>query len=102
MTPRRQIEAIDLDGPRDELRRQIATSNHTRLPVYAGSLDNIVGILHVRKVLNLATEEIDAREPRGSCASPTSSPWARRCSRSCSNFQEKQSASAWWSTSTAS
>jgi len=33
---------------------QLATSLHTRLPVYRGSLDNIVGVLHLRKVLHLS------------------------------------------------
>ncbi len=58
MTPRSQLEALDLALPAEELRRQIATCNHTRLPVYRGALDNIVGVLHVRKVLNL--DRIDA------------------------------------------
>ena len=53
MTPRSHIEAIDLDAPIDETRRQVATCYHTRLPVFRGQLDEIVGILHVRSVLNL-------------------------------------------------
>jgi len=57
MTPRNQIEAIDIESSPDEIRRQIATSNHTRLPVYRGRLDDIVGIVHVRKVLNLSEGE---------------------------------------------
>jgi len=57
MTPRNQIEAIDIESTPDEIRRQIATSNHTRLPVYRGRLDDIVGIVHVRKVLNLSEGE---------------------------------------------
>ncbi len=57
MTPRNQIEAIDIELSPDQIRRQIATSNHTRLPVYRGRLDDIVGIVHVRKVLNLSEGE---------------------------------------------
>jgi Mg2+/Co2+ transporter CorB len=53
MTPRKQIEAIDIDGPIEEARRQIATSYHTRIPAYRGHLDEIVGIIHVRKLMNL-------------------------------------------------
>lgn len=52
MIPRAQIEAIDLDAPIDSIREELATTNHTRLPVCAGSLDNVIGILHVRKVLH--------------------------------------------------
>jgi Mg2+/Co2+ transporter CorB len=60
MTPRSRLETLDLDQPPDTLRRQIASTNHTRLPVYRGTLDNIVGVLHVRKVLNLDSKHIDA------------------------------------------
>ena len=58
MTPRSQIEVVDIDAAAEELRRQISTSNHTRMPVYRGNLDNIIGVLHVRKVLNLGAEDI--------------------------------------------
>ena len=58
MTPRSQIEAVDIDAPPEELKRQISTSNHTRMPVFRASLDNIIGVLHLRKVLNLGAEDI--------------------------------------------
>jgi Mg2+/Co2+ transporter CorB len=58
MSPRSQIEAVDIDSPPEELKRQISTSNHTRMPVYRGSLDNIIGVLHLRKVLNLGADDI--------------------------------------------
>ena len=57
MTSRSQIEAIDIDAPLDVLRRQLATCYHTRLPVYQGQMDNIIGILHVRRALNLGLEQ---------------------------------------------
>jgi Mg2+/Co2+ transporter CorB len=52
MTTRAQIEAIDIEAPIEEIRESLATTNHTRLPVCAGSLDNVIGTLHVRKVLH--------------------------------------------------
>lgn len=51
MTPRGAMEAIDLQAPLEEIRQQIATSYHTRLPVYDGDPGNIVGILHQRRLL---------------------------------------------------
>ena len=51
MTPRGTVEAIDLQAPLEEIRQQIATSYHTRLPVYDGDPGNIVGILHQRRLL---------------------------------------------------
>lgn len=51
MTPRNQIEAIDLDEPLDTLREQIVTCHHSRLLVYREKIDNVLGILVVRKLL---------------------------------------------------
>jgi len=60
MTPRAQIEAVDLDAPMDLIAEQLATSYHTRLLIYRGELGNIAGILHLRKVLALMREgELD-------------------------------------------
>jgi len=53
MTPRAQIEAIDLDAPPDRVFAQLSTAYHARLPAYRGELGNVVGILHLRKVLGL-------------------------------------------------
>jgi Mg2+/Co2+ transporter CorB len=55
MTPRNQIEAIDIEDDPDRLRQQISTSHHTRLVVHAGSSDNLLGVLHVRRVLHALT-----------------------------------------------
>lgn len=57
MVPRNQIEALDLKAEPEVLREQLATCNHTLLPVYEGALDNIVGILHVRRALNLVQRD---------------------------------------------
>jgi Mg2+/Co2+ transporter CorB len=54
MVPRNRIQGIDLDQDWDEVETQIMASRYTRLPVYRGSLDNIVGMMHLRKALNLA------------------------------------------------
>ncbi len=51
MTPRSQIEALDLTDEPARLVQQLSTSHHTRVPVYDGSPDNVVGILHVRRAL---------------------------------------------------
>ncbi len=52
IVPRSQIEAINLDADDDVIHAQLLTCHHTRLPIYRERMDNIVGIVHVRKVLN--------------------------------------------------
>jgi Mg2+/Co2+ transporter CorB len=60
MTPRAQIEAIDLDAPTESILAQLTTAYHTRLPAYRGELGNLVGILHLRKVMHLVrAQELD-------------------------------------------
>ncbi|MDP1927519.1 MAG: HlyC/CorC family transporter [Thiobacillus sp.] len=55
MTPRNQIEAIDIEDDPERLRQQISTSHHTRLIVQQGSQDTLLGVLHVRRVLHALT-----------------------------------------------
>lgn len=65
MTPRHLIHGIDLTEKPALLRQQIATSYHTRLPVYEGTLDDIVGILHIKQVVALQQSgEVDAEHIR--------------------------------------
>ena len=56
MVPRGKIEGVNLDAEWDEIVGQITGSRYTRLPVFRGSLDNVTGMLHVRRVLNLMRE----------------------------------------------
>ncbi len=52
MTPRNQLEAIDLDAPEEAIREQVVTSHHSRLLVYREKLDNVIGVVMVRKLLH--------------------------------------------------
>jgi len=57
MVPRNKIVGIDLDAEWDEIVSTLTSIRFTRIPAYRRSLDNIVGVLHVRRVLNLVREE---------------------------------------------
>jgi CBS domain containing-hemolysin-like protein len=46
MTPRTDVEALPVDLPAAELRARLASSGHSRFPVYDGSLDRIIGVLY--------------------------------------------------------
>ena len=51
MTPRTEIDWIDLDCGRDEIRAALAATPHSRLPVARGSVDDIVGVVSARDLL---------------------------------------------------
>jgi len=53
MVPRNEIIGIDLNASLETIADQLATSQHTRLPLYCDSIDNVVGMLHLRKSLRL-------------------------------------------------
>jgi Mg2+/Co2+ transporter CorB len=57
MTPRAQIEALNLSAPVEEIRHQLTTCYHNKLPVYEGEINQIAGILHVRKAMALLNQE---------------------------------------------
>ncbi|WP_430459527.1 HlyC/CorC family transporter [Thalassolituus sp. LLYu03] len=71
MVPRNEIVGLDLDDDLSNILQQLRTTQHTRLPVYRGDINNVVGVLHTRNIsrfLNsgeLLKEEIEkvAREP---------------------------------------
>lgn len=51
MRPRRQIEMVDGDQSPDNIITQVLASAHTRLPVYRGAPDNILGVIHAKDLL---------------------------------------------------
>jgi len=88
MTPRSQIESIDIEDEPERLRQQIATSHHTRLVVHAGSPDNLLGVLHVRRVLHaLAGEELDPETLKESLEAPYFIPAGTPLFTQLRNFQ---------------
>ncbi len=57
MTPRAQIEALNLSVPVEEIKHQLTTCYHNKLPVHEGEINQIAGILHVRKAIALLNQE---------------------------------------------
>jgi CBS domain containing-hemolysin-like protein len=55
MTPRADIVAVELDTPLDELWRRFAESEHSRMPVYRETLDDPVGVVHIKDLVKLLT-----------------------------------------------
>ncbi|WP_131783599.1 HlyC/CorC family transporter [Legionella gresilensis] len=57
MIPKADIVGIDLNKSWHEILDQLETAQHTRLPLYKESIDQLIGIVHVRSILNLSLEE---------------------------------------------
>ena len=58
MIPHNEIIGIDLNDSPETIERTIAESRHTRLPVYRDTIDHVVGILHLRRLANLASYDL--------------------------------------------
>ena len=54
MTPRTQIEFLDLDDPEEEIRRHIRDSAYSRFPVVQGGTHQLTGIVQVKDLLAAA------------------------------------------------
>jgi putative hemolysin len=65
MVPRRRVQAVDLDASHVHLVDLVATSPYTRLPVYKGTVDNVIGILHTKDVATHYAKQgrVDALAP---------------------------------------
>jgi Mg2+/Co2+ transporter CorB len=91
MIPRNQIEALDIGANPVELRQQIITCHHTLLPVYADTPSNVIGILHIKRVLPLLHEEtLDAALLREILHDPYFIPSDTPLLKQLQQFQERQ------------
>ena len=55
MTPRADINALDLDTPLDEVWRRFVETEHSRMPVYRETLDEPLGVVHIKDLVKLLT-----------------------------------------------
>ena len=62
MVPRNEIVGIDISDEWEDILDQLRESRHTRIPVYDGSIDELVGILHMKKVARLLARDEFERE----------------------------------------
>ncbi len=91
MTPRSQIEAVDIDAEPEVLRQQIATAYHRRLPVYQGQPDNIIGTVLLRRLLSVSqNDEIRAEHLREIMREPYFAPSGTPLFTQLQQYQEHQ------------
>lgn len=57
MTPRPNIVAISADAMLEQLRQLVINEQYSRIPIYEGSIDQIIGFVHVRDIFELEEDE---------------------------------------------
>ena len=58
MVPRIDVDFISMETPEEELLKKVTESGHSRIPVYSGSIDNVVGILYVKDLIKTLAEKL--------------------------------------------
>ena len=90
MVPHNEIVGIDLDDDLAEIEGIISNSEHTRLPVFQDHIDQIVGILHLRRLANLAQRSFDKDSLRQLLAEPYFVPEGTPLSVQLVQFQRRR------------
>ena len=62
MIPRNEIIGIDLEDDWSDIIKQLAETQHTRLPVFEGDIDHMVGIIHIRRALRFFHMEDSSKD----------------------------------------
>ena len=90
MVPRNEIAGLDLADDWAQIVAQLKRSPYTRLVVYRESMDQIVGFLHLRNVLNLMTRKphFDRADLENLCREPYFIPETTTLTQQLVNFQQ--------------
>ena len=95
MVPRRQIESLNFNAPLEDVLHQLETCYHNRLVVYEGDIDNVLGVLHVRKTLTaLHNQDFDRQTLRTLLAEPYYVPSGTPVFQQLQYFQESRQRTA--------
>ena len=91
MVPRGEITGLDIDEPWESVVEQLTQAAHTRLPVYHGSIERIVGFLHLRDVVHLlAAGELDRERLLAAVREPYFVPEGTPLMTQLLNFQRER------------
>ncbi|GAB2517347.1 HlyC/CorC family transporter [Microbulbifer agarilyticus] len=93
MIPRNEVKGVDLDDSAQEILQQLAESSFTRLPVYRGDINKIVGILHLRRAAQLlrdGPEKMTAETLKTHLIEPYFVPEATPLPTLLMNFQQRK------------
>jgi len=62
MVPRNELVGIDMKDDWDDILKQLTNTQHTRIPVFNGDINNVIGMIHVRSILQLLTQKETCKE----------------------------------------
>ncbi|MDH5395104.1 MAG: HlyC/CorC family transporter, partial [Gammaproteobacteria bacterium] len=62
MIPRNELVGIDLEDEWSDIIKQLAETQHTRLPVFEGDIDHMIGIIHIRRTLRFFHAEDSSKD----------------------------------------
>ncbi|KTD18659.1 HlyC/CorC family transporter [Legionella jordanis] len=89
MIPKADIVGVDLEQPWHKVIEELEIAQHNRLPLYRGTIDNLVGLIHMRDVLHLVLEErLDMDNLLKICDSPYFIPEETPLNVQILNFQK--------------
>jgi Mg2+/Co2+ transporter CorB len=91
MVPRNEILGIDLSEPWATIQDTLVDSEHTRLPLYDGSIDQLKGVIHLRRVVKLAADnQLDAESLLALAREPYFIPEGTPLNQQLLNFQNQK------------
>jgi Mg2+/Co2+ transporter CorB len=91
MVPRNEIVGVDVTDPPEEIKAQLLGSEHTRLPLYNGSIDDLRGIIHLRNAQKIiAADPFDVPELVRSSREPYFIPAGTPLNQQLLNFQNQK------------
>jgi Mg2+/Co2+ transporter CorB len=91
MIPRKEVTGINLEDDWNTIVGQITSSQYTRLPVFRDSIDNVVGLIHLRKVLPLLKRNrLDKQALESLVREPLFVPENTPLNRQLLNFQRER------------
>ncbi|HEU4384869.1 MAG TPA: hemolysin family protein [Anaeromyxobacteraceae bacterium] len=89
MVPRTDVFALDIETPVSDIVRLLAEEGHSRVPVYQGNLDQVVGILHARDLVPLLVHP-ELIVLRDLLRPPQFVPWAKPVEQLLRQMQRKR------------
>lgn len=78
MVPRTRIVALEVNTPLDAAVRRLSEEAHSRIPVFRGQVDNVVGLLIAKDLFRVATERLSMTPTDGAAELPTVDALMRR------------------------